>query len=1084
LPRAIRWGLQVLVAVSVFVLLIPICTPAQSVNAEISGVINDSTGGIIPKATVTALNEGTGITRSTESNSSGSYSLSLLQPGNYSITVKDPGFATVVRSGITLTVGAQLVLNLTLQVGSINQQVEVTTAAPTVELSSSTLSAVVNSSTVLELPLNGRDWTQLAVLQPGVSSVGSIQPSIGGSQSASRANRGFGLGLTISGGRPQQNNYRLDGISINDYMGAGPGSVLGATLGVDAIQEFSVLTSNYSAEYGRTSGGVVNAITRGGTNQFHGDAYEFLRNNALDARNFFDATIPPFRRNQFGASAGGPIRKDRTFVFGDYEGLRQSLGVTNVDTVPSTNARNGILEFPGGPSTFPSGCTSTNNPSDPNQCQVTVDSLVKPFLVLWTPPNAGLLGTGDTGTFSFAAQAVTAENFVTARIDHKFSDMDSLSGSFQYDKSITSLPDGLNDNLVGQKAIHDFVGLEETHVFSPQLINVLRGGFNRVDVAGGAGIRAINPASADKSLTSNPGWDAPTIKVAGITTFGGGLDNTGFLNAKYNSFQGYDDVSFNKGIQNLKFGVAVERMQLNLLQDNTDGGQFSFDSLFLFLTNQPTGIQAGLPGAHTPRNYRQTIFGAYFQDDVRIRPNLIVNLGLRYEMSSVPTETQGKLSAMRSPTDTAPHLGNPFFANPTLRNFEPRIGFAWDPFRNGKTSVRGGFGLFDVLPLIYEYELTELSLAPFTLAGAKAPLPAGSFPLIAFSLLQGQSHLRVAYIEPHPRRNYVMQWNLNVQREISPNLTATVAYVGSHGVHNVFRGDDMNYVMPTLTPAGYLWPSPGGSGTVLNPQFGRIDVTTWGSSSFYDALQLQVLKVMSHGFQVQGAFTWGKSIDEGSAGALGDPYDNSISNMFWFDRKTRRGLSDYNIDKNLIINFIWNIPTAKSLQGPAAWALGGWQLGGIFQASTGLPFTPLMGGDPLGLNSSNPYAYPNRLTGSGCKTAVNSGNPNQYIKVSCFSVPNPITLLGNAGRNSLIGPGLENFDFSLFKNNYIKRISETFNVQFRAEFFNVFNRPNFLPPTKNSAVFDGSGGALPGAGLITGTSTTAREIQFALKLAW
>jgi hypothetical protein len=271
---------------------------------------------------------------------------------------------------------------------------------------------------------------------------------------------------------------------------------------------------------------------------------------------------------------------------------------------------------------------------------------------------------------------------------------------------------------------------------------------------------------------------------------------------------------------------------------------------------------------------------------------------------------------------------------------------------------------------------------------------------------------------------------------------------------------------------------------VINPNFGRIDVTTWGSSSFYDALQLQVLKVMSHGFQVQGAFTWGKSIDEGSAGALGDPYDNSISNMFWFDRKTRRGLSDFDIDKNLIINFIWNIPTAKSLQGPAAWALGGWQLGGIFQASTGLPFTPLMGGDPLGLNSSNPYAYPNRLTGSGCKTAVNSGDPNQYIKVSCFSVPNPITLLGNAGRNSLVGPGLENFDFSLFKNNYIKRISEKFNVQFRAEFFNVFNRPNFLPPTKNSAVFDGSGGALPGAGLITGTSTTAREVQFALKLAW
>jgi hypothetical protein len=271
---------------------------------------------------------------------------------------------------------------------------------------------------------------------------------------------------------------------------------------------------------------------------------------------------------------------------------------------------------------------------------------------------------------------------------------------------------------------------------------------------------------------------------------------------------------------------------------------------------------------------------------------------------------------------------------------------------------------------------------------------------------------------------------------------------------------------------------------VLNPQFGRIDVTTWGSNSFYDALQLQVLKVMSHGFQVQGAFTWGKSIDEGSAGSLGDPYDNSISNMFWFDRKTRRALSDYNIGKNLIINFIWDIPTTKSLQGPAAWALGGWQLGGIFQASTGLPFTPLIGGDPLGLNSTNTYAYPNRLTGPGCQTGVNPSNPDQYIKVDCFSAPNPLTLLGNAGRNSLPGPGLENFDFSLFKNNYIRRVSEKFNVQFRAEFFNVFNRANFLPPTKNNTVFDQSGNGVNGAGKITGTSTTAREIQFALKLVW
>jgi hypothetical protein len=339
-----------------------------------------------------------------------------------------------------------------------------------------------------------------------------------------------------------------------------------------------------------------------------------------------------------------------------------------------------------------------------------------------------------------------------------------------------------------------------------------------------------------------------------------------------------------------------------------------------------------------------------------------------------------------------------------------------------------------------------------------------------------------------------MQWNFNVQREFASSLTAMVAYVGSRGVHQAFRADDINIVLPTLTPLGYLWPCGGpivdglcsapGTGDSLNPATGRMDALTWSSNTFYNALQLQVTKRLSHGLQFQSSYTWGKTIDEGSASTAGDPFQNSISSQFYFNRKLRRGLADFNVTHNLVVNFNWTVPTPRSLPGGVSWLFTGWQLGGIYQASTGIPFTPILGGDPLGLNSADPWDFPNRIEGPGCKSAVNPGNVNNYIKVQCFGFPNPSTLLGNTGRNSLIGPGLSNFDFSLFKNNYIPRISEHFNAQFRVEFFNVFNHANFSPPIDNSTLFDESGAPVDGAGALSSTSTTAREIQFALKLIW
>jgi len=350
--RRCVFAISMLVFVA-FSILVASQAYAQVSGATLSGTVTDSSGAVIPNAQVAILDVSTGVTRTVTTGGAGFYTAPNLLPGIYEIRATAPGFSTQVHRGITLTVGAEQALDIKMQVGQVSQTVEVTTEAPTVELTSSTLSAVVNATTVRELPLNGRSWTDLATLQPGVNQIVTMQAyNDGGS---GRGNRGFGSQITIAGARPTQNNYRLDGVSINDYANGAPGSVLGGNLGVDAIQEFSVLTGNYSAEYGKTSGGVVNAITRSGTNQFHGSAYEFIRNSALDARNYFDAaTIPPFRQNQFGVSAGGPIIKNNTFIFGDYEGIRESKGVTTSNVVPSTNARNGILNIDASKA-FPSG---------------------------------------------------------------------------------------------------------------------------------------------------------------------------------------------------------------------------------------------------------------------------------------------------------------------------------------------------------------------------------------------------------------------------------------------------------------------------------------------------------------------------------------------------------------------------------------------------------------------------------------------------------------------------------------------------------------------------------------------------------
>jgi hypothetical protein len=1101
--------LKVSVVLSVFVILVVSTAGAGHAYAQVSGAtltgtVKDASGAVIPNAQVSVTNVATGVNRRIVTDAAGFYTMSSLLPGDYQVAVSATGFSSQMRSGITLAVGAHQVLDHTMQVGQVSQTVQISAEAPTVELASSTLSAEIDATAVRELPLNGRSWSDLANLQPGVV---PIQTQASFTDGGHRGNRGFGSQVTVAGSRPAQSNYRLDGITINDYTNAGPGSVLGGNLGVDAIQEFTILTSNFSSEYGKSAGGVVNAITRSGTNQFHGAIYEFLRNNALDARNFFDgAKIPPFRRNQFGGAAGGPIRKNKLFVFGDYEGIRQSKGITTVDTVPSDAARNGILNF-SDPTQFPSGCVAT---TVPNQCQLTVAASAQKYLPFWPAANNGIKpGTnGNIGFLTFAATQVVGENFGTARVDNTFSDKDSLSATYLGDTTKYSAPDTLDDVLISSTTFRTFATLEETHIFSPTLLNSARIGFSRDAVLNAAPVSAINSLASDLTLAAIPGRFAAQVRVTGLTNFTGGVNGNSNNLTYYNSFQGYDDVVLTRGTHSLKFGVVVERTQRNRIAYTNPTGLFNFGALSDFLLGNPKRFQAGSLLGGTVTGMRQTLAGLYIQDDWRVRSNLTLNIGLRWEMITPPSEVKNQLANLTNLSDATPHLGSPPFSNFTLHNFDPRVGFAWDPFRNGKTSVRGGFGIYDILPLSGVVSILT-SQYPLVTSGTKSNLPKGTFFTGAAPLLGATSN-SMAYYEKLHGRSYVMQWNLNLQREVLPKLTATVGYVGSHGVHQPVRSDDVNDVQPTPTSLGDFFPK--SPGVVVNPNFGMITGLVYGGESLYDALLVGLQKTMSHGVQLQTSFTWGKSIDTGSATNFGDEFGNSIS-LPLYNLKSMRARSDFNIGRQLVISGLWQVPSPKSFAGPVGWFTKGWELGGIYKVSDGVPLTATMGsnGDPLGLGNSAPFDFPDLLGGSGCQSLINPGNPNNYIKTQCFSLPTApasvaaqcngfsgagtpppsgqvycSNLQGNAGRNILTGPGTSNLDFFLFKNNYIHRISESFNVQFRAEIFNILNHANFAVPVTpdNTDVFDSKGAPTGVTGLLTSTTTTAREIQFAIKLVW
>jgi len=1016
----------------------------QVTTGTLSGVVRDQSQAVLPGSTVTIRNVGTGMTRKVAADEQGRYRVPQLPLGDYEVEAEMAGFQTEVRRGITLTVGREAVVDFTLGVGQITERIVVTGEAPLVETTTSQVGALVDSKKIRDLPLNSRSFEQLALLQPGVVIY---------TQASRELQFGSGVKFSVSGSRAYSNLFLLDGTDINDQADFTPGSAAGIVLGVETLREFSVLTNTYSAEYGRKSGGIINAVTKSGTNELHGNAFYFHRNDNFDARNFFNPEPrpkPEFKRNQFGATGGGRILRDRTFFFGGYEGFRERLGLSNVTVVPNALAHQGIV---------PVGGQLRN---------VGVNPAVRPYLEMFPLPNGRDFGDGSADFFNSPTQPTREDNF-SVRLDHQFSENDSFFARYTFDDATVFAPGKIPIFGTGLTSRYQYVTLEEKHIFSPTVLNVFRFGLNR-SFSDTNAVQTIGPTP---NLAFVPGQEILgniNIDTIRAVPYAGGLGPPVSLprTFAYNLFEYSNDTSYTKAAHSLKAGFNIKRNRMNVLTLGRDlRGSFAFRSIEDFLLGRSYEFQSEAPGSDTQRAWRQTIFGFYAQSDIRAIRNLTLNLGLRYEFVTIPEEVHGKASNLMNLDDSQVTPGRLWPRNPSLRDFSPRIGFAWDPFSDGKTSIRGGFGLFYDLPVSYFYSITGSRTYPFHFFGSVANPP---FPNALAGIFRPGA-LNIQSFSEGLSTPAKAQYNLMFQREFASQTVVMLGYVGAGGYH-LLRHSEANHKVATLLPDGRrIIPA---TAPRVNPTFNENRRITTDVSSSYHSFQMGVNRRFHSGLQVQGSYTLSKSTDTNSGGWNVDIRSNQET--FLEDPYNANGdhsLSGFDMRHVLTMNYTYQLPTPVNPV-PAA-VLGGWQLSGITAISSGVPFTIVTAANPFYPGASS-RSRPNLNPGASNNPVL--GGPDRYYDVSGFSPPTP-GFPGTLGRNTVIGPGLVNFDFSLVKTT---NFGERTNVQFRAELFNIFNRPNFGTPLR--AILDARGNPIGSAGRIQETVTKAREIQFGLKLTF
>ncbi|PYS37820.1 MAG: hypothetical protein DMG14_19960 [Acidobacteria bacterium] len=1011
--------------------------------------------------------------------------------GKYEVKAELPGFRTATRKGIQLTVAAEEVVNLTLSVGAVTEQVQVTGEPPLVETTSATLSGLVDDKKIRDLPLNGRSFDQLAFLQPGVT------PYFRGRR---ETDQGEGTKFSVSGSRVDSNSFLLDGTNINDQSNNTPGSASGNLLGVEMLREFRVLTGAYSAEYGRYSGGIITAVSKSGGNKLHGNVYEFLRNDNLDARNFFDRKskpddprLPEFKRNQFGATIGGPIVRDRTFFFGGYEGLRQRKGESRVAVVPNANAHQGILPCPRTrPAAGFTGSQAPCNSAGTSTYTANINPAVKPFLDLYPLPNGADFGDGTAQLFSNPKRPVD-EDYTTGRVDHNFSNADSFFVRYTFDRAVQASPTQYPNVAVDAQTKNQYVTLSETRIFSPRVLNTARLGFNR------SYSNQFNRPLFDvkPELLFVPGQQLGliTFRGIGITEFGGGQGYPRRFG--HNVWQVTDDLTVSRGSHSLKMGMLFERTQSNSTLSRVYGGQFYFDTLDDFFAARAAQFQDDIPGSDSVRGWRQSLFGFYLQDDFQARSNLTLNLGLRYEFTTVPKEVNGKLANFRNPlTDKAPTIGDPWFQG-SYKDFGPRVGFSWDPWSNGKTAIRGGFGMyFD--HLVAQPLNRALSRVPPFIVTTNVLGAAATFPRLDPSLMKAPPLTEViSYgLQYNMKDPTKIGYNLSIQRQVASQTAVTVAYAGSHSYHQL-NGNNGNNALPSEIRNGRKYFAP--NSPRRNPNIGQIQfwVTPEGSSQ-YHSLQVGLNRRFASGLQLQGSYTYAKNTNNAD-GVFGRYLDiSSTVPQDPDDWRSDWGLAGIDIRNYFSFNYTYDLPFARNRTGAAGKFLGGWQMNGILTLADGTPVTITTGFNRSrnGATGQQISDRPDLLPGfsnnpvkgvsKGCPGVpadAKLGTPDMYFDPCAFALPEA-GFYGNLGRNTVIGPGLANFDFALVKNI---SFLEAKSVQFRAEAFNVFNHPNFARPgalTEPIRLFNPSGERVASAATIRNTLTDSRQIQFGLKFTF
>jgi Carboxypeptidase regulatory-like domain len=1066
------------------------------VSANISGTVTDPSGAVVSAAAVTAKNTDTGVSRDAVTDSSGHYQLLALPLGPYEVRVRKSGFKEQVRQGVRLVVGQDAMVDLALQVGDSNQQVTIVDDAPPVNLTTADITGLVGQEQVKDLPLNGRSYDLLLMLNPGI--VNFTWQKTGG---IGVSNSTTGNNFSVEGNRPQQNLFLLNGL---EFTGAAennmqPGGTSQQLLGVDAVREFNVLRDSYDASYGKRPGAQVVIVTQSGANQIHGSLFEFLRNSALDARNFFDgASVPGFQRNQFGGSIGAPIRKDKTFVFTNFEGFNQHLHQTGVDLVPDNNARNGYLP-----------CKLVSPAPKPCPGSGLVFVGVSPLIDAWPAPTPGAPDFGGISqAFNNPLQTIR-DDFGTVRLDHVFSTKDTLSGIYTIDDSANYTPTSTNAYSTDIVSLREQVAsLEETHVFSPSFINTARFGFSRAGYFFTGEPTPGSPAAALPGfLNAEPlgaivvGGSAASNPAASLSL--AGSNNGSNLHLARNLFTYSDTLSMTFGRHQLSMGVWYQRLQSNELLALSQYGQATFTSLDTFLA----GTVATLLYDPSPTKmyWRSWLGAAFIQDNIRVSQGLTLSLGLRDEFSTGWNSANGQASNYgyaNGVISAHPYVGDSVF---TVNNakvlLQPRVGLAWSPAATAnKTVVRLGFGMYNDLQDALGYRTDQN--APFNPTWSVPNVPVSHLPLSSSAPVPAGGHLAPGGVQPNLQTPTLISWSLRVQQQLTANTSLTVGYVGSHGYHEIV-GIDGNQPFPVICPAAPCpatypasfpagiagTPVPAGTyyvPTATKPTPSLANTWTYFSEgvSSYNALQVDFNHRFSSGLSLRGVYTWSKTIDDGDSlnatTTVGEPA--LLSNPF--NMAADKGLAGFDVRNASVINGTYALPFGhgkRFARGSAGFGNGlisGWTANSIVTLQGGFPFTPQLSYNPSNNGDTKNPVRP--FTNPAFTGPVIIGSPNQWFNPAAFLAPPAGSgFYGDLGRNNLIGPGLATWDFSLLKETPIR---ERARLEFRAEFFNILNRANFNTP--NPIVFTSATVTSPTAGIITATSTTSRQIQFGLKLLW